>query len=162
MDTIQRGYLVEMHYDIQTADGFAIGSTRDSEPLRFIPGLMETDPPALGERLLGMPVDFTGEIILEPSEAYGEALPIQQSVSVVSADSFPPDFPLEAGMIFEVDVPEHGYIPGMILEVTGDEVKIKYGHPLAGQTIHFLVEVIEARLANDNDLKTLQEKYGQS
>ena len=52
------------------------------------------------------------------------------------------DFPLESGMIFEVEVPERGYVPGMILEVTGDEVKIKYGHPLAGQTIHFIVEVI--------------------
>ncbi len=162
MDTIQRGYLVRVHYDIQTPDGFALGSTRDSEPLVFIPGLMETDPPALGERLLGKPVNFSGAIVLEPTDAYGEALPVQQSVGVVSTSSFPEDFPLQAGMIFEVEVPEHGFIPGMILEVNGDEVKIKYGHPLAGQTIHFIVEVIESRLATDDDVSQLKEKYGQT
>ena len=65
-------------------------------------------------------------------------------------------------MIFEVEIPERGFVPGMILEVTGDEVKIKYGHPLAGQTIHFIVEVIESRIATEQDLQKLQEKYGQS
>ena len=51
MTTIERGYLVTMHYDIKMEDGSEVGSTRDHEPLTFIPGLMETDPPELGERI---------------------------------------------------------------------------------------------------------------
>ena len=161
MSTIERGYLVTMHYDIKMEDGSGIGSTRDLEPLTFIPGLMETDPPALGERLIGQPLNFTGDIVLNPSEAYGEALPVEQSVGVVSRSSFPDDFPLEPGRIFEVEVDGKGYIPGMILEVFGDEVRLKYGHPLAGQTVTFSVEVLEARLATDNDVSILKAKYQQ-
>ena len=160
MTTIERGYLVTMHYDIKMEDGSEIGSTRDHEPLTFIPGLMETDPPELGNRLLGQPLDFAGDIVLKPSEAYGEALPIEQSVGVVSKSSFPADFPLEPGRIFEIDL-NGKYIPGMVLEVFGDEVRLKYGHPLAGQTITFSVEVLEARLATDIDVDLLKAKYQQ-
>ena len=64
---------------------------------------METDPPELGNRLLGQPLDFTGDIVLKPSEAYGEALPIEQSVGVVSKSSFPADFPLNLEWYFEIE-----------------------------------------------------------
>jgi len=160
MKTIQRGYLITMHYDIYMSDGSEIGTTRESEPLSFIPGMMETDPPALGEHLLGKPLDFNGKITLEPKDAYGEALPVEQSVGVVHRSNFGPDFPLEPGMIFEIEVAGKGYVPGMVLEIIGDDVRLKYGHPLAGQTVTFAVEVIEARLATDADVKALQEKYG--
>lgn len=162
METIQRGYLITMHYDIYLSDGSEIGSTRESEPLAFIPGMMETDPPALGDRLLGKPLDFNGKITLGPKDAYGEALPIEQSVGVVHRNNFGPDFPLKPGMIFEIEVAGKGYVPGMVLEIVGDDVRLKYGHPLAGQTITFAVEIIEARLATDADVKALQEKYGVS
>lgn len=160
MSTIERGYLVTMHYDIKMDDGSEIGSTRDMEPLTFIPGLMETDPPALGNRLLGQPLDFIGDIVLKPSEAYGEALPIEQSVGVVSRSSFPSDFPLEPGRIFEIEL-NGKFIPGMVLEVFGEEVRLKYGHPLAGQTVTFSVEVLEARLATDKDVELLKARYQQ-
>ena len=159
MSTIERGYLVTMHYDIRMEDGSEVGSTRDAEPLTFIPGLMETDPPALGERIIGQTLDFKGEITLKPNEAYGEALPIEQSVGIVSRESFPPDFPLEPGMIFEIEVEGKGYVPGMVLDVFGDEVRLKYGHPLAGHTITFCVEILEARLATEKDVTLLQAKY---
>lgn len=159
MNTIERGYLVTMHYDIKMEDGSEIGSTRDGEPLTFILGLMETDPPALGARLLGQPHDFKGDIVLKPAEAYGEALPVEQSVGVVSRSSFPSDFPLEPGRLFEIEVDGKGYIPGMVLEVFGDEVRLKYGHPLAGHTVVFSVEVLETRLATDKDVDLLKAKY---
>ena len=49
----------------------------------------------------------------------------------------------------------------MVLEVFGDEVRLKYGHPLAGQTVTFSVEVLEARLATDKDVELLKAKYQQ-
>lgn len=159
METIQRGYYVEMHYDMRTLDGFELGSTRDSNPLAFIPGMMETDPPGLGHRILGQSLDFSGSIVLEPQDAFGDALPIEQSVGVVDRSDFPPDFPLEPGMIFEVAVEGRGYVPGMILDIQGDEVRLKYGHPLAGQTIIFEVEIVEARMATEEDIEILKERY---
>ena len=161
MTTIERGYFVTMHYDIFVEDGSEIGSTRDALPLSFNPGMMETDPPALGEGIIGQPLDFKGTITLNPKEAYGEALPIDQSVGVVSKASFPTDFPLEPGMIFEIEVEGKGYVPGMVLEVFGDEVRLKYGHPLAGQTVSFHIEVIEARMATQEDVDMLKAKYQQ-
>lgn len=159
MSSIQQGYFVTMHYDMVMEDGSEIGTTRDSEPLSFILGMMETDPPALGASLLGKPLDYEGTVVLGPTEAYGEALPIEQSVGVVPVSSFPENFPMDPGMIFEVEVEGRGYVPGMILEVVGDDVRLKYGHPLAGHTITFNITVVEARLATNDDVEMLRERY---
>ena len=159
METIQHGYYVEIHYDMTTADGFEIGTTRDSIPLAFIPGMMETEPPGLGQRILGQPLDFSGTIVLEPQDAFGEALPAEQSVGIVSRNAFPENFPLQQGMIFEVAIEGRGHIPGMILDIQDDEVRLKYGHPLAGHTIHFEVEVVEARVATETDVQILTDRY---
>ena len=159
-NTIQQGFYIQLHYDILAEDGFLLGSTRDSgEALAFIPGVMETDPPALGTNLIGKPLDYSGTIVLEPEQAYGVGLPEEDSLATVDKSSFPPDFPLDKGMMFEAEVPGQGIIPGMIMGVQDDQVLVRYGHPLAGQTIVFQVEVLEARPATEEDVKRLHALY---
>ena len=160
MTTIQSNYYVEIHYDLFAEDGYLLGSTRDSAPFAFVTGLMETDPPGLGAHLLGKAVDFHGDIILEPKEAYGLALPKEQSLGQVELSSFPPGFDVQKGQMFEAEFPGQGVVMGTIMDVQGDQVVVLYGHPLAGHRLHFKVEVIVARPSTQEDIQKLQELYG--
>lgn len=162
MSTIKQGQLVELHYDIfveENGESHSVGSTREGTPFAYIPGVMETEPPGLGEALLGKPLDFSGQIILEPQNAFGEALPPEQATAQVELSSFPEGFPLEKGMMFEAEVSNQGVVLGTIVEIQEETAIIFYGHPLAGKTIRFDVEILNARDASDEDIKLLMKKY---
>lgn len=162
MSVIKKGQLIELHYDIfveENGESHQVGSTRESEPFSFIPGVMETEPPGLGQNLLGKPVDFSGQIILESKDAFGKALPSEQSTARVETASFPEGFPLEKGMMFEAEVPNKGVILGTIVEIQGDTAIVFYGHPLAGKTIRFEVDVLNVQEASEDDIKRLIAQY---
>lgn len=160
MTTIQSNYYVQIHYDLFAEDGYLLGSTRESAPFAFVTGLMETDPPGLGEHLLGKPIDFHGDIILSPKEGYGLALPPEQSLGQVDLASFPADFDVQKGQMFEAEFPGQGVVMCTIMDVQGEQVTVFYGHPLAGQTLHFKVEVISAQPATQEDISKIQQLYG--
>ena len=159
---IKKGQLIELHYDIfveENGESHNVGTTRESEPFTFISGVMDTEPPGLGENLLGKPDDFSGSIILEPNQAFGEALPPEQATAQVPLNSFPEDFPLEKGMMFEAEVPNQGIVLGTIVDIQDDTAIIFYGHPLAGKTIRFEVDVLSARDASEDDVRALYQKH---
>jgi FKBP-type peptidyl-prolyl cis-trans isomerase SlyD len=70
-----------------------------------------------------------------------------------SRDKFPADANIEAGMQVtantEGDKQTHFTVQG----VEGDEVILDGNHPLAGETLHFSVEVIEVRQATAEELQ---------
>ena len=162
MSTIQKGQLVELHYDIfveENGESHPVGSTRDGEAFSYITGVMETEPAGLGAALLGKPTDFEGQIFLEPENAFGQALPPEQATAQVDLSSFPEGFPLEKGMMFEAEIPNQGIVLGTIVDIQENSAIIFYGHPLAGKTIRFDVEVLSARDASDEDIKRLMQQY---
>jgi FKBP-type peptidyl-prolyl cis-trans isomerase SlyD len=55
-------------------------------------------------------------------------------------------------MQFQAQSPEgHGMV-FTISEVNGDDVTIDGNHPLAGQTLHFSVEILSLRDATDEEM----------
>lgn len=162
MSIIKKGQLVELHYDIfveENGESHPIGGTREGDAFSFIPGVMETEPPGLGQNLLGKPVDFSGQIVLESKDAFGEALPPEQATAQVEISSFPEGFPLEKGMMFEAEVQNKGIILGTIVEIRDDLAIVFYGHPLAGKTIRFDVDVLNVQEASEDDVKRLMAQH---
>ena len=45
-----------------------------------------------------------------------------------------------------------GVIPGVVLEVTEDSVKMDLNHQMAGKTLHFTGEIISVREATEKEL----------
>jgi FKBP-type peptidyl-prolyl cis-trans isomerase SlyD len=45
-----------------------------------------------------------------------------------------------------------GVIPGVVLEVTADSVKMDLNHRMAGKTLHFTGEVVSVREATEKEL----------
>ena len=70
----------------------------------------------------------------------------------IERSNFPKDVDIQTGMQFSADV--NG--DNRIFTVTGlenDKVQVDGNHPLAGQTLHFDVEVVEIRDATKEELE---------
>ena len=78
------------------------------------------------------------QIELEPAAAFGERNP--DSVQILETRAFG-DIALEPGLIVSFASPE-GELPGVVLELTGDRVKVDFNHPLAGRRITFDVSIL--------------------
>ncbi|MCB1571727.1 MAG: peptidylprolyl isomerase, partial [Xanthomonadales bacterium] len=59
---------------------------------------------------------------------------------------------LAVGMQFQAQTGQ-GPIAVVITEIEGDEVTVDGNHPLAGETLHFAVEVVEVREASAEELQ---------
>ena len=168
MSTITKGSYVEFHFDLYTEDNTLVASTRDASSFAYVHGVMETDPPALGDNLEGKSIGFEGNIILSPEDAYGKKLPDEESIKVIPVSDLegylPDGMNLDKGLMFqsEFTLPngKKGEISTTVMDIQGDQVILYLGHPLAGQTVRFAVELIQVRDATEADIRTLMERYG--
>jgi FKBP-type peptidyl-prolyl cis-trans isomerase SlyD len=130
---------------------------------------METEPPALGERLIGRSTGFQGDIILPPEEAYGKRPSDEESIKIIPVEELNKDFPtemtVEKGVMFhsEFKMPngKQGQVLCTIVDIKDDQAILYLGNPLAGQTVRFAVEVLEVRDATEEDIRQLAERYAQ-
>ena len=90
---------------------------------------------------VGEPTTFQ----VPPSDAYGEANPDLGPITFPASNA-PPG--LEAGDRVQL---AHGMKARVISLASDGAVTIDANHPLAGQTLHFDVEVVEARDATDEE-----------
>jgi FKBP-type peptidyl-prolyl cis-trans isomerase SlyD len=70
----------------------------------------------------------------------------------VSKTEFGPDADLSPGMQFEARSEEGTQIV-TVMKVEGDEVTIDTNHPLAGEVLHFQVNVVDVRDATPEELE---------
>src|SRR5690606_38330139 len=96
-------------------------------------------------------------VTVQPSDGYGELDPELQLR--VKRTQFPADAQLEAGMQFETQTPDGHGVVFTILALEGESVKIDGNHPLAGETLHFDVEVLAVRDATEEE-KSLGHAHG--
>lgn len=140
--------VVTMHYDLKNDAGELIESTKNHQPISFLTGHQQILP-KLEEKIMASNVGDKFEITLEPKDAYGEFLP--DYVKEVSRSDFPPDTQIEPGMDFVATIDNQEMI-FFVKEVNGDKVTIDFNHPLAGKTLVFNIEIVDARPATPEEL----------
>lgn len=89
-------------------------------------------------------------VTLAPEEAYGEY--IDEMVQRVPAAVFQGVEQVEVGMRFMADT-DQGPIAVEVTEVDGDDVVVDANHMLAGQTLHFDIEVVAIREATEEEIE---------
>ena len=145
--TVQDNWVISMEYTLRLANGEVVDTSEGSEPLEFIQGQGQIIP-GLENALLGMAIGEEKDIIVPPSEGYGEAVPGLKET--LPRDVFPQD--VEVGDSFRMRT-ETGHTVIVYVESVDDEqVVVDLNHPLAGETLHFHVKIVGAREATDEDL----------
>lgn len=138
--TIQADSSVLVHITMKLSDGSAADSTKvNNKPAKIIMGDQSISS-AFEAQLLGMSVGTSKEFTLEAVDAFGESNP--DNIHYMDIDKFSAEVPAKVGNIITFSQPG-GELPGMIKEVNGNSVTIDFNHPLAGQAVTFVIDLVE-------------------
>jgi FKBP-type peptidyl-prolyl cis-trans isomerase SlyD len=144
---IAPGMIVSLQYTLKNDAGETLDQS-DAEPLEYLHG-EENIVPGLERALSGRKVGDKLDVVVEPVDGYGERDP--RGVQDVPREAFPADAPLEVGATFAVETPEGEPMQLWITKLEKDTVRCDANHPLAGERLHFAVEVVAIREATEEE-----------
>ncbi len=139
--------VVSMHYVLTNGGGEQVDAS-DKGPLMYLHGHGNIVP-GLEKELTGKTAGDSFEVVIPPDQAYGprsDAL-----VQKVPRSAFQIET-LEPGMQFQAQTPEGSQLI-TVTAVVGEMVTIDGNHPMAGETLHFQVQVVEVREATAEEVQ---------
>jgi FKBP-type peptidyl-prolyl cis-trans isomerase SlpA len=137
---IQSDSSILVHITMKLSDGSAADSTKvNNKPAKIIMGDNSISP-AFEAELIGMNKGEVREFTLKAKDSFGETNP--DNIHYMGLDKFSAEAPAEIGNIITFSQPG-GELPGMIKEINGDSVTIDFNHPLAGQTVTFVIDLVD-------------------
>ena len=140
-DIVQPDSAVLLHFTLKLADGSTAESTRSNgKPALFRLGDGSLSA-GLEKQLLGLKAGDKHAFALEQADAFGDISP--DLIQYFSRREFMQAGEPELGMIMLFTGMDGNEMPGVIREINGDSITVDFNHPLAGQTIHFEIEVLE-------------------
>lgn len=146
---IKDGKVVELSYVLKNDQGEELDSATSASPLAYLHGHGQIIP-GLEEALEGLKVGDSKQVTIPPKDAYGEFNPDLRMK--IERKHFPQNAKIEAGMQFVADM-GGGHVPFTVHKVEDEFVFVDGNHPLAGQTLHFNVEVVSLRDATAEELE---------
>lgn len=149
METIESGKVVELAYTLSNEAGEVLDQADQKDPFAYIHGADQIVP-GLESALEGGKVGDKKKVKVLPKDGYGE---VREDLKVsVKRTQFPENVKLQPGMQFESQDADGNGIIFTVESVEGDQVKIDGNHPMAGQTLHFEVEVLNIREATEEEM----------
>ncbi len=146
---IEKGKAVSINYVLTDDKGEELDSTQYQDPMVYLHGA-DNILPKLEEVLEGKSIKSRAKTKLTPEDGYGVYR--DELVQTVPLDGFPNADQVKVGTQFQLDTPEGPKI-ATITRVENGEFTIDMNHPLAGQTLHFEVEVVDIRDATAEELE---------
>ncbi len=107
--------------------------------------------PGLEKALEGKKVGDKISVTVAPAEGYGER--DLEQIQQVPRNMFPPDIDIQPGMQFQAQSPDGQMMVVMVTAVNNDTVSVDGNHPLAGENLHFDVEIVDVRDASSEELE---------
>lgn len=139
MISAQPGSTVKVHYQGTFEDGTVFDSSRDREPLEFTIGKQQMIP-GFEKGVVGMAVGDKKSLVLPPEDAYGEHR--QEMVAVLDRKRLPEDVAPEVGQTLQMQRSDGQSFHVRIIDFNEDTITLDANSPLAGQTLHFDVEMM--------------------
>ncbi len=140
---------VSIEYTLKDDEGTLLDSSEDRGPLTYLHGAQNIVP-GLESQIEGKAVGDQLTAVVEPEQAYG--LRTDDLVEAIPRENLP-DIPnLAVGMQLEAQTPE-GIRIVLVTAMDDETVTIDANHPLAGETLHFDVTVVDVRDATADELE---------
>lgn len=138
----EEGNIVLVHYTGTLDNGETFDSSEGRDPIEFPIG-SHTVIKGFEEALLGMKKGDKKKITIEADDAYGQPNPqLRQEVPKEALGDIKP----EVGMMLALQHPMAPQpIPVRVVAVSDETVTIDLNHPLAGERLHFELELVEIR-----------------
>jgi FKBP-type peptidyl-prolyl cis-trans isomerase SlyD len=145
---IAKNKVVKIKYVLRDGAGETLDESGD-EPLEYLHGAHNIVP-GLEKQLEGKTVGDKLTAVVPPEEGYGPRHKVKPQQ--IPRSKFPPDAELEKGMGFTMRTDDGRRVPVWIAKIQGPTVYVDPNHPLAGETLHFDVEVVDVRDANEEEV----------
>ena len=140
--------VVTLHYTLKGDDGKVIDQSSPDEPLAYLHGHGNIVP-GLERELTGRNTGDKLTVKVVPAEGYGEYE--QALVQQVPRRSLQGIQHLKVGMQLQAQTPQ-GVRIFTVKRLVSDMVTLDGNHELAGQTLHFDVEIADVRAATEEEL----------
>lgn len=125
-------------------------------PLEFIYG-MGMMLPEFEKQLFGLNAGDKFDFVLTSEQAYGErseegVQELPREIFVTEAGVFDEDM-VFVGATLPMYTPDGHTVQGSVLEINDKVVVMDFNHPLAGETLHFIGQVLEEHEATNAELE---------
>ena len=150
---IEQNKVVEFCYELEV-NGQVVDHTTKEKPLDYIHGTGSLLP-KLEAHIEGMVPGDRFDVTLSPADGYGEVDPsriIDLPKAAFEVNGEVREDLLVPGNTIPMMNSMGGVIPGVVLEVSEESVKMDLNHQMAGKTLHFTGEVLTVREATDKEL----------
>ena len=146
---VEKNKVISFHYSLSEADGTAIESSNNSDPLAYLCGRRGILP-ALEDAMLGKQAGDRFSVTLTPEQAYGQRQerPAQR-IPIKHLYGHPKR--LKAGQTVSVNTKE-GPREVIVVKVGRFNVDVDINHPLAGKTLNFDIDIVDVREASKEEL----------
>ncbi len=154
---ITKNKVVSLNYRLRknNENGELVEETFGAEPMVFLYGTGSMIPKFEAE-LNGKKVGDTTNFGIAAAEAYGErdekAL-VSLPIDIFKVDGAIDMEMIKVGNVLPMQDNEGNRMDGTVTDVTETEVKMDFNHPLAGQDLHFEVEIVDIRDATKEELE---------
>ncbi|HSE04911.1 MAG TPA: peptidylprolyl isomerase [Methylomirabilota bacterium] len=139
---VQNGSTVSIEYTLKSDGGKVLDSNKGGKPLVFVQGQQQIIP-GLERELVGMRPGEEKKVVVKAEDGgYGPVVPGAQQE--VPKDAIPKEG-LTVGTVLTARSGSGETRPVVVKEIKDKTVVIDYNHPLAGQTLHFDVKVLNVQ-----------------
>lgn len=129
---------VSLHFSLSLKDGSVVDSTFDKAPASFEFGDGQL-PDGFQSYLVGLVAGDKEEFMVPPEKSFG--MPNPNNQQTMKRSDFPADMELANGLMISFSDANKSELPGVVKEFDENEVIIDFNHPLAGETLKFVVEI---------------------
>jgi FKBP-type peptidyl-prolyl cis-trans isomerase SlyD len=148
MLTVQDNHVITLNYQLKNQEQQLIDSSDRDGPIVYLHGAKDILP-GIEKAVLGLEVGGKAQVSIPPEEAYGDF--DKTKIQEVPRSAFAGMDKVEVGMHVQEETPQ-GPVVVTVTEVTDEVVTVDANHPLAGQTLHFDLEVAGVREASEEEI----------
>ena len=146
---ISRNTVVTIDYTLKDDKGTVIDSSEGNEALAYLHGA-DNIIPGLESALEGKTAGEALTVTVTPEDGYGTRN--LELIHQVPRNMFPEDEDIVVGVQYHAQGQEGEVITFMVTAMEGDSVTVDANHPLAGEQLHFDVQIVEVRDASDEEI----------
>jgi FKBP-type peptidyl-prolyl cis-trans isomerase SlyD len=145
------GVWTRLRYDVRDAEGESLAGAPAEMGCVFGYGALL---PSLEQALEGLEAGDRKSVTLRAKDAFGERDP--KAFVEFDRSEFPEG--VSAGDRFEAEQADGTPMSLQVLDVDEERVVVDLNHPLAGQSVRFDIEVLEARPATDAEIRLAESR----
>ncbi|MFN7926651.1 MAG: peptidylprolyl isomerase [Blastocatellia bacterium] len=140
MTAAKNGDVVRVHYTGKLVGGEVFDSSEGREPLAFTVGGGEVIA-GFDEAVQGMQIGESKDVKIPAAEAYGERR--AELMQTVPRELVQLGVEPEVGLQIEMHRQDGSIVPLMIAAVDATSITVDANHPLAGEELHFTIQLME-------------------